>query len=173
MKDLFALRWGIDGVLYAVSVEGQTPVPIPDDNKPQKNADQRLASFYSVMFTGEVREGKQKRQISLAPRDILKIYFVPEGSAVNDTLFRHAAEEKSVVLWEAYLKKTSNYRESEANSFMRDALSPAPAPTSARSAAGITGRSTRRGSARAGTCRAQRRHDDPTRREHRTGAAEG
>ena len=100
MKDLFALRWGADGVLYAVSVEGQSPVPIiPDDSKPQKNADPRLASFYSVMFTGEVREGKQKRQISLAPRDILKIYFVPEGSAVNDTLVpaRRRGKERRAV----------------------------------------------------------------------------
>jgi hypothetical protein len=123
MKDLFALKWGADGVLYAVSVEGQTPVPVlPDDAKPQKNAAERLSSFYSVMFTGEARDGKQKRQISLAARDILKIYFVPEGAAINDTLYRHAAEEKSVALWETYLKKTGNYRQSEANSLMRDAL---------------------------------------------------
>jgi hypothetical protein len=123
LRDLFALRWGGDGVLYAVSLEGQTPVPVlPDDAKPQKNADQSLSAFYSVMLTGEAREGKQKRQISLPLRDIHKIYFVNEGAVAGDTLFRHAADEKSVVLWEAYLRRTNNYRQAEANSHMREAL---------------------------------------------------
>ena len=73
LRDFFSLRWGADGVFYAASVEGQTPVVVlPDDAKPQKNADQRLSSFYEVMFTGEARDGKQKRQISLPLRDILK-----------------------------------------------------------------------------------------------------
>jgi len=123
LRDLFALRWGVDGVLYAVSVEGQTPVAVlPDDAKPQKNADQPVSSFYSVMLTGEAREGKQKRQVSLPLRDVHKIYFAAEGAAVNDTLFRHAAEEKSVVLWEAYLRRTNNYRQADANTYMREAL---------------------------------------------------
>ncbi|MBV8855791.1 MAG: hypothetical protein JOZ02_02420 [Acidobacteria bacterium] len=124
MRDLFQLKWGADGgVLYAVSLEGQTPVAvIPDDTKPQKDADQPLSSFYSVMLTGEAREGKSKRQVSVPLRDVLKIYFVPEGAPVGDTLFKHAAEEKSVVLWEAYLRKTNNYRQGEANNYMRDAL---------------------------------------------------
>jgi hypothetical protein len=123
LRDLFALRWGADGVLYAVSIEGQTPVPIlPDDAKPQKNADQSLSAFYSVMLTAEARDGKQKRQISLPLRDIHKIYFVNEGAVVNDTIFRHAAEEKSVVLWESYLRRSNNYRQAEANAHMREAL---------------------------------------------------
>ncbi|HEX7956029.1 MAG TPA: hypothetical protein VF508_03750, partial [Pyrinomonadaceae bacterium] len=123
LRDLFMLKWGDDGVLYAASVEAQTPVPvIPDDTKPQKNADQPLSSFYSVMLTGEAREGKAKRQVSVPLRDVQKIYFVPEGSPVGDTLFRHAAEEKSVVLWEAYLRKTNNYRQADANNYMREAL---------------------------------------------------
>jgi hypothetical protein len=124
MRDLFELKWSPDGgVLYAVSLEGQTPVAvIPDDAKPQKNADQPLSSFYTVMLTGEAREGKSKRQVSVPLRDVFKIYFVPEGAPAGDTLFKHAAEEKSVVLWEAYLRKTNNYRQGEANNFMRDAL---------------------------------------------------
>ncbi len=124
MRDLFGLKWGAGGVvLYAVSLEGQTPVAVvPDDTKPQKNADQPLSSFYSVMLTGEAREGKSKRQVSVPLRDIFKIYFVLEGAPVGDTLFKHASEEKSVVLWEAYLRKTSNYRQTEANGYMRDAL---------------------------------------------------
>lgn len=123
LRDLFELKWGDDGVFYAASVESQTPVPvIPDDTKPQKNADQPLSSFYSVMLTGEAREGKTKRQVSVPLRDVQKIYFVPEGAPVGDTLFRHAVEEKSVVLWEAYLRKTNNYRQAEANNYMRDAL---------------------------------------------------
>lgn len=124
MRDLFGLRWGADGgVLYAVSLEGQTPVAvIPDDTKPQKNADQPLSSFYSVMLTGEAREGKSKRQVSVPLRDVFKIYFAPEGTPVGDTLFKHAAEEKSVVLWEAYLRKTNNYRQGDADTHMRDAL---------------------------------------------------
>src|SRR2546423_1464798 len=90
LRDLFALKWGADGVLYAVPGEMQTPVALlPDDAKPQKNTSQRLSSFYSVMLTGEAREGKSKRQVSIALRDIQKVYFVPEGSAVNDTLFPH------------------------------------------------------------------------------------
>jgi hypothetical protein len=123
LKDLYALKWASDGMLYAVSVAGQTPVPaVPDNMKPQKNADQSLSSFYSVMLSGEARDGKQKRKLSLTLREIWKIYFVPEGAAVNDTLFKHAVEEKSVALWEAFLKKTSNYRGGEANTYMRDAL---------------------------------------------------
>ena len=72
---------------------------IPDDTKPQKNADQRLASFYSVMFTGEVREGKQKRQISLAPRDILN-KIVPKALSRQRHLVPARRRGKSVVLWE-------------------------------------------------------------------------
>lgn len=122
LKDLSALKWS-EGLFYAISVNGQAPIlAIPDNLKPQKNSSPSLSSFYSVMLTGEAREGKQKRQINLALRDIWKIYFVPEGATLNDTLFRHAAEEKSVALWEAYLQKTSNYRSSEANTYMRDAL---------------------------------------------------
>jgi hypothetical protein len=123
LRDLFAIKWGEDGVLYAVSVEGQTPVAVlPDDVKPQKNSAQPLSSFYSVSLTGEAHEGKSKRQVNVPLRDVQKIYFVPEGAVINDILFKHAAEEKSVILWEAYLHKTSNYRQAEANNLMRDAL---------------------------------------------------
>ena len=121
LRDLVSIKWGGDGVLYAVS--GQSPLPaVPDNMKPQKNADQPLSSFYSVMLTGEAREGKQKRKLSLSLREVWKVYFVTEGASINDTLFKHAAEEKSVALWESYLKRTSNYRGAEANGFMRDAL---------------------------------------------------
>jgi hypothetical protein len=123
LKDLSMLAWGRNGVLSAVSVSGQAPITaLPDNMKPQKEAVTSLSSFYSVMLTGEARDGKQKRKINLALRDVWKIYFMPEGGAVNDVLFRHAADEKSVVLWETFLKKTNNYRSSEANSYMRDAL---------------------------------------------------
>ncbi|HZI19279.1 MAG TPA: hypothetical protein VEY09_11855, partial [Pyrinomonadaceae bacterium] len=123
LRDLSALGWGADGVLYAVSVEGQTPVPaLPDDAKPQKNAEQRLSSFYSVMLTGEARDGKQKRQVSVPLRDVHRIYFVNEGAVAGDTLFRYAAEEKSIAVWEAYLRRTNNYRQADANTHMREAL---------------------------------------------------
>ncbi len=122
-KDLFLLKWGSDGVLYAVSISGQTPVvAVPDNMKPQKSAAVPLNSFYGVTVTGEGREGKQKRKLSLGLREVWKIYFVQEGANLNDTLFTHAAEEQSVSLWEAYLRKTDNYRSSEANSKMRDAV---------------------------------------------------
>jgi hypothetical protein len=121
LRDLVSIKWGDDGVLYAVS--GQSPLrAVPDNMKPQKNADQPLSAFYSVMLTGEAREGKQKRKLSLSLRETWKVYFVTEGASINDTLFKHAAEEKSVALWESYLKRTSNYRGAEANGFMRDAL---------------------------------------------------
>ncbi len=123
LKDLYALRWEANGLLAAVSVAGQAPIPaMPENMKPQKNTEQPLASFYAVMLSGEARDGKQKRKLQLALREVWKIYFVPEGAAVNDTLFKHAVEEKSVALWEAFLKKTNNYRGNEANTFMRDAL---------------------------------------------------
>lgn len=123
LRDLFALKWGADGVVYAISVEGQTPVvTLPDDMKPQKESAPSLSSFYAVALTGEAREGKSKRQVNIPLRDVQKIYFVPEGTPVNETLFRHAAEEKSVVLWEAYLRKTNNYKQADANNYMRDAL---------------------------------------------------
>ena len=43
--------------------------------------------------------------MNVALRDIQKVYFVPEGAVVNDALFKHAAEERSVILWEAYLRE--------------------------------------------------------------------
>lgn len=121
--DLFTFGWNRDGLLYAVSVSGQAPMlAVPENMKPQKNADPPLSSFYSAMLSGETREGKQKRQVNLPLRDISRIYFIPEGGVVNDALFNYAAQEKSISLWEAYLKKTNNYRISEANGFVRDAL---------------------------------------------------
>jgi hypothetical protein len=74
------------------------------------------------MLTGEARDGKQKRKISRGIREIWKIYFIPEGANVSDTIFTHASEEKSVAVWDAFLKKTNGYRGGEANSLMRDAL---------------------------------------------------
>jgi tetratricopeptide (TPR) repeat protein len=123
LKDLSMLKWDSNGMLYAISVGGQSPIlALPDNSKPPKEANPALSSFYSVMITGEARDGKQKRKINLALRDVWKIYFTAEGSTVNDTLFRHATDEKSVALWEAFLKKTNQYRSSEANTFMREAL---------------------------------------------------
>jgi hypothetical protein len=124
MRDLVALKWGRDGVLYAVSVAGQAPImALPDNMKPQKNVgSEPLSAFYGVMLSGEARDGKQKRKVELALRAIWKVYFLAEGASVNDTLFNHVAEEASVALWEAYLQKTNNYRASEANAKMRDAL---------------------------------------------------
>lgn len=122
-RDLFLLKWSNDGVLYAVSVNGQAPVvAVPDNMKPQKNAAEPLTSFYGVTITGDAKDGKQKRKLSLGLREVWKIYFVAEGANPNDSLFAHAADEQSVVLWEAYLRKTNNYRSSESNSKMRDAL---------------------------------------------------
>lgn len=123
LRDLYALKWGREETLYAVSVAGQSGImAIPENLKPQKNVTQPLSAFYGVMLSGEAREGKQKRKVDLPLRSIWKVYFTSEGAAVNDTLFNHAAEEASVALWEVYLQKTSNYRSTEANSQMRDAL---------------------------------------------------
>jgi len=123
LRDLFALKWGKDGVLTAVSVIGQSAlIAIPDDMKPQKNLDQTLSSFYGVMLTAEEREGKQRRRVDLPLRSVWKIYFVPEGAPANDSLFNHASDEESVAIWESYLRKTSNYRSSEANVKMHEAL---------------------------------------------------
>lgn len=123
LRELFSLRWEKSGVLSAVSVAGQSALgAIPDDMKPQKNLDQQLTSFYGVMLTGEVREGRQKRKVDLPLRSVWKIYFVPEGAPLNDSLFNHAADEGNVAIWESYLKKTNNYRSSEANAKMHEAL---------------------------------------------------
>lgn len=124
LRDLFSLKWGSDDVLYAQSVVGQSAfMAVPENMKPQKNVgSQPLSAFYGVNLSGEAREGKQKRKVDLALRSIWKVYFVPEGASLNDTLFNHAAEEASVALWETYLQKTNNYRAAEANSKMRDAL---------------------------------------------------
>ena len=123
LRDLFALKWDAGDVLTAVSVSGQASVPtVPDDTKPQKNIDQQLHSFYGVMLTGEVREGKSKRKVDLPLRSVWKVFFVAEGAPFNDSLFNHAADEASVALWETYLKKTNNYRSSEANTRMHEAL---------------------------------------------------
>ena len=123
MRELYALKWDTGGVLTAVSVSGQAPLPVvPDDTKPQKNIDQQLQSFYGVMLTGEVREGKSKRKVDFPLRSVWKVFFVAEGAPFNDSLFNHAADESSVALWETYLKKTNNYRSSEANTRMHEAL---------------------------------------------------
>jgi len=123
LRDLFALKWDDSGVLTAVSGPGQAPlVTVPDDTKPQKNIDQQLQSFYGVMLTGEVREGKSKRKVDLPLRSVWKVFFVAEGAPFNDSLFNHAADEASVALWETYLTKTNNYRSSEANTRMHEAL---------------------------------------------------
>ncbi len=123
IRDLYALKWGSDDTFYAVSVAGQPAImAVPDNLKPQKNVTSPLSAFYGVMLSGEAREGKQKRKVDLPLRSIWKIYFTSEGAAVNDTLFNHAAEEASVALWEVYLQKSNNYRSTEANAKMRDAL---------------------------------------------------
>lgn len=123
LRDLFALKWDENGVLTAISVSGQAALPtVPDDTKPQKNLDQQLQSFYGVMLTGEVREGKSKRKVDFPLRSVWKVFFVAEGAPFNDSLFNHAADEASVALWETYLTKTSNYRSSEANTRMHEAL---------------------------------------------------
>lgn len=123
LKNLHSLFWTAEGVLSATSVAGQPPFPIaPDNLKPAKNVQMPLSSFYSVTLTGEAQNGKSKRKINLGLREIWKIYFVLEGSNINDVLFTHAEEEKSVSVWEAFLRKTGNYRSGEANSQMRDAL---------------------------------------------------
>ncbi|MCY7376116.1 MAG: hypothetical protein LH472_09110, partial [Pyrinomonadaceae bacterium] len=122
LVNMYALKWQ-DDFLTAVGASGQTPsLVLPESMKPQKNLDSKLSSFYSVMLTGEAREGKQKRKISIALRDVWKIYFTSAGGNVNDILFNHAVEEKSVVVWEAFLQKTSNYRAADASINMRDVL---------------------------------------------------
>lgn len=123
LRDLYALEWDKNNALTAISVAGQAGfVVIPDDMKPQKGFDQSLASFYGVTLTGEEREGKQKRKVDLPLRSVLRVYLIAEGAPVNDALFNHATQEASVAVWEAYLKKTSNYRSSEANTKMHEAL---------------------------------------------------
>src|SRR5690349_12088201 len=99
LKDLAELKWNTDGVLYGVSLTGALPA-LPEDMKPQKNNDQPLSSFYSAMLTAEERDNKQKRKVSLPLKDVWKIYFVAEGVSPNESLFKHAVEEKSVALWE-------------------------------------------------------------------------
>jgi hypothetical protein len=121
LKDLAALKWNIDGVLYGVSLTGILPA-LPEDMKPQKNNDLPLSSFYSAMLTAEARDNKQKRKVSLPLKDIWKVYFVAEGASPNESLFKHAVEEESVSLWEVYLKKTNNFRAADADTHMRQAL---------------------------------------------------
>jgi hypothetical protein len=121
LRDLYALKW--DSVLSAVSVSGQGGfLALPDDMKPQKGLSPNLSSFYNVTLTGEERTGKVKRKLDVPLRTIAQVYFVAEGAPVNDSLFNHAAEEARVSVWEAYLKKTNNYRSSEANTKMHEAL---------------------------------------------------
>ena len=121
LRDLYALKW--DSILSAVSVAAQGGfLALPDDMKPQKGASPILSSFYNVNLSGEERTGKVKRKLDIPLRSIARVYFVTEGAPVNDSLFNHAAEEASVAVWETYLKKTNNYRSSEANTKMHEAL---------------------------------------------------
>jgi hypothetical protein len=121
LKDLVALKWNQDGLLYGSTGNVQL-LAVPNEMKPQKDTTLTLSSFYGVNLTGEIREGKKKRQTTIPLRSVWKIYFVTEGATINDTLFKHAAEENSVALWEAYLKTTGNYRADEARNLMHDAL---------------------------------------------------
>jgi len=121
LRDLYSLKW--DSVLSAVSVSGQDGfLALPDDMKPQKGIAPILSSFYNVTLTGEERTGKVKRKLDVPLRTIAQVYFVTEGAPVNDSLFNHAVEEARVSVWEAYLKKTNNYRSNEANTKMHEAL---------------------------------------------------
>jgi hypothetical protein len=123
IREAFSLAAGGDGVFYVVTFKGQAPLPfLPDDKKPERNEMPPLPSFYSVMLSGEAREGKQKRTVTLPLQDVRRIYLTAEGAAANDSLFNHAAEEKSVGVWEGYLKQTNGYRLAEANRLMREAL---------------------------------------------------
>lgn len=123
IRDLSLVAWGRDGLLYATGGGSSSRVlTVPAEMKPDKREAPPLSSFYGATLTGEAREGKQKRRITLQLREVWKIYLTAEGAQANDTLFRHAADEKSIALWEAYLAKTGNYRQAEANNFMRDAL---------------------------------------------------
>lgn len=122
LPGLFQIKWK-GSLLTATTGSGQTEfLVLPEEMKPDKNAPSRLSSFYSVMLSGEARNGKQKRKTSFALRDVWKIYFISDGGNVNDVLFNHAMEEKSITVWEAFLRKTNNYRISEANTNMRDVL---------------------------------------------------
>jgi len=121
IRDLYELKW--DSVLSAVSVSGQGGfLAIPDDMKPQKGASANLSSFYNATLTGEERNGKVKRRLDVPLRTIAQVFFIAEGAPVNDSLFNHAVEEARVSVWEAYLKKTNNYRSNEANTKMHEAL---------------------------------------------------
>lgn len=123
LRSFFAIECGREGVCGVVSGSGQSPTPLlPDSQRPERNEAPAIRDFYSVMVTGEARDGRRRQPVSLTLRDVWKIYFTAEGAAASDSLFNHAAAEKSVALWEAYLKKTSNHRASEANGLMREAL---------------------------------------------------
>jgi len=123
LRSFFAIECGREGVYGVVSGSGQAPMPLlPDDKRPERNEAPAIRDLYSVTATGQARDGGQRRSASWPLRDLWKIYFTPEGAAINDALFNHAAAEKSVALWEAYLKKTNNHRASEANGLMREAL---------------------------------------------------
>jgi hypothetical protein len=123
LKDLYMIKFEKDNLLYATSFAGQSPIlALPEEVKGQNQDRSPLSSYYSIMISGEAIEGKERRKLNLALNNIWKIYFVPEGTAIGDALFRHAVEEQSVVIWDAYLKKTNNYRFNEARAHLRNAL---------------------------------------------------
>lgn len=121
--NLFQMRWNAAGFLEARQSENSSPfLAVPEDMKPPKDLNTPMAAFYSAQISGEVRDGKQKRKAAYSLNDMWKVYFVAEGANLNDVLFRHAREEKSLPVWEAFLRKTNNYRAGEANAGMREVL---------------------------------------------------
>lgn len=123
IRDLVELEWNRSGYFFAISVAGQQPVlAIPDDSKPEKNSTLGFDAIGQMMVTGESREAGQKRKVSFPLREVWKIYSMPEKTPADESLFRHATEEKSVVLWDAVLRRTNGYRASDGKALLRDAL---------------------------------------------------
>src|SRR5258708_1992779 len=72
-----------------------------------------MGDVYNVSIEGERRDGKNRTKEVMSLNRIWKIYFIWDGEAPEESLFRHVQEENTYSQWNAYLKaaKSSHFDE--------------------------------------------------------------
>jgi hypothetical protein len=107
LKDLQKLEMR-DGLMMASGPVALIPRLSVPDRKP--SATVTFERIYDTVFEGELREGNTEEPRYIPLKQVWKVYFVPEGSSADESLFAHATEERSLEQWRFYVKKVSLYQ---------------------------------------------------------------